>query len=484
LSLDAATLARFVRDGYVVVQTGLPREFHAEVCQRAGEILDREGNWGNNILPRLPELQHVLADPAVNGALSSLLGESYALHPHRYCHRNEPGSAAQQLHKDTREFSGDRHFRHVRPRWLIGFYYPHDVSEAMGPTAILPGSAFYLEQPDRGTWPELAIRARGGSFAIVHSGLWHRATANRGTRPRYMFKFLFARMDEPSPGGTCPTVEWQASESPAPHVGLWSRTFGWLQGDGQLASSASGVAPSRGALRSGDVRARRAAADDFALAPTTAAISQLAEALSDVDEPVRYNAAQALANTGDAAVSVLDAALRTPVGPARRYAAHALSELGPAAVDVLIERTRDTDDQVSINAIDALGNMGAQAAPAEPALREALHAENAWRRRHAGEALGLLGPQAMSAVPDLADALDDEQPWVRFNVAIALARIGPAAAVATPALIDTLNDPERYARGWAAEALRRIGTPTALAALADHLLLARWCWTTRPDDRY
>jgi len=64
---------------------------------------------------------------------ANLLGPTYVLHPHRYCHRNEPGSTAQRLHKDTRDFSGDHHLRHHRPRWLIAFYYPQDVSSEMGP---------------------------------------------------------------------------------------------------------------------------------------------------------------------------------------------------------------------------------------------------------------------------------------------------------------------------------------------------------------
>src|SRR5438132_10377469 len=114
-ALDGDTLGRFVRDGYITVQTSLPPSFHADLCQRAGAILDREGNWGNNILPRLPLLQNVLNDPAVADTLASLLGPTYVLHPHRYCHRNEPGSTAQRLHKDTRDFSGDHHLRHHRP---------------------------------------------------------------------------------------------------------------------------------------------------------------------------------------------------------------------------------------------------------------------------------------------------------------------------------------------------------------------------------
>jgi len=482
-ALDSAAVARFVRDGYLIVQTSLPPSFHTDVCTHAGAILDREGNWGNNMLPRLPELQQVLADPAVHGALSSLLGPTYALHPHRYCHRNEPGSTAQRLHKDTREFSGDRHLRHPRPRWLIAFYYPHDVTAEMGPTAIVPGSQYYLEKPDERAWPELLVRPPGGSVAIVHFGIWHRATANRGTVPRYMFKFQFARMDEPGRGDAAESFAWDTAASPAPHAALWSDTLAWLQGSGTRAQQTNGV-PSIDALRSDDVHTRRAAADAFALAPSDQAILALARALSDVDEPVRLNAAQALAAAGEAALPALSDALRSPDGPARRYAAFALSGMGAPAVDVLVEQARDADEAVAINAIDALGNMGAPAAPSEPTLRAALKSNNPWLRRHATEALGILGPASRSAVPDLAEALRDQEPYVRFNAATALARIGPAATEATAALVDALDDSNRYTRAWAAQALRRIATPEALDVLVDHLMLARWCATTQTDDRY
>jgi HEAT repeat protein len=497
--LDAAALARFVRDGYIIVQTGLPREFHDEVCRHACAILDRDGNWGNNILPRVPELREVLTDPAVDATLASLLGPTYVLHPHRYCHRNEPGSTAQRLHKDTREFSGDRHFRHVRPRWLIAFYYPHDVTAEMGPTGIVPASQYYLEQPDRDAWPERLLYVQGGSVAIVHFGIWHRATSNRGNSPRYMFKFQFARMDEPfAPDRATPTAAGNSSApaatelgsrvlssepSSAPHVALWERTLAWLGGNGDVAV-ATEVTSDIASLESDDAHTRRAAADAFALTPSAAAIPRLARLLYDEDEPVRLNAAYALAAAGSASLPALDAALLDPSGPARRYAALGLSEMGAAAIDVLAERARDADEQVAINAIDALGNMGGAAAPTEPELRWALRSEHPWVRRHAAEALGLLGPAARPAVSDLSAALGDEHANVRFNVATALARVGPAAAEATPALVDALDDSDRYARGWAAQALRRIGTPEATDALLDRLMLARWCSTSEPNDRY
>ena len=458
--LDANALRRFIRHGFLTVQTSLPAAFHSEICQRAGVVLDTEGNWGNNILPRLPELQQVLEDPAVRGALSALLGPTYALHPHRYCHRNEPGSTAQRLHKDTREFSGDRHLRHHRPRWLIAFYYPQTVSSDMGPTAIVPRSPYYLEQPDQQHWPEKLLCAPAGTVAIVHFGMWHRATANRSAGSRFMFKFEFGRMDEPEPveAGHPITPVVEDDDAPVLHHAMWANLERWIQArDGRV----NGVS-----------------------VPSSDEIPVLVDAMSDAYEPARLNATYSLAAAGASAVAPLRQLFCRSEGVTRRYAAFALTSIGEPAVETLLDLATDDDEQTRVNAIDALGDMGAPAAPAVAELNEALQADSPWVRRHAAEALGLLGAAALPAVPTLARSLNDQQPYVRMNAALALARIGPVAGEAVPALIGALQDADRYVRGWAAIALRRVGTPDALTGLIEELMVERWCPITTTENRY
>lgn len=492
-ALDDDSLNRFLRDGYITVQTRLPLAFHAELRERAGAILDREGNWGNNILPRLPILQQVLDDPAVAGALASLLGPTYVQHPHRYCHRNEPGSTAQRLHKDTREFSGDHHLRHHRPRWLIAFYYPQDVSADMGPTAIVPRSQYYLEQPDSAHWPEALLCPPTGTVAIVHFGMWHRATANRSAGPRYMFKFEFGRMDDPALFSDSPAPESSAvpddDDGPAPHHAVWSHLRNWLHGAaGAPIQGADAATPSGSAdgLRAEDVAVRRAAADALAGDPVAAldALPILVETLSDADEPLRLNGAYAIAAAGAAATDTVARVLRSSDGLTRRYAAYALAAMGAPAVETLTSLATDSSDDVRITAIDALGEMGSPAGSAAGVLAESLSSANPWVRRHAAEALGLLGAGAAPAVHRLAAVLADDQPYVRMNAATALARIGAASAEAVPALVRALDDDDRYASAWAAIALRRIGTPEATSAVLDHLLISRWCAATTTDNRY
>ena len=102
----------FIRDGNVLVTPDLPADFHEAIFRQTERVFDQEGNPGNNLIARIPDIKMVFDDVAVAGALTSVLGPNYYMHPHRHCHYNPPGSTGQQLHKDG--FSRRRH----RTRWI------------------------------------------------------------------------------------------------------------------------------------------------------------------------------------------------------------------------------------------------------------------------------------------------------------------------------------------------------------------------------
>ncbi|MBT6144698.1 MAG: phytanoyl-CoA dioxygenase, partial [Gemmatimonadetes bacterium] len=89
--LPGTDLAQFIRDGHLVVKTSLPDSFHRDLHAKIEDVFEKEGNPGNNILPRVPEIASVYDDPAVRSALQSLLGPGYIMNPHRHCHLNPPG---------------------------------------------------------------------------------------------------------------------------------------------------------------------------------------------------------------------------------------------------------------------------------------------------------------------------------------------------------------------------------------------------------
>ena len=73
-----------------------------------------------------------------------------------------------------------------------------------------------------------------------------------------------------------------------------------------------------------------------------------------------------------------------------------------------------------------------------------LKSEAPYTRNGAAYELAHMGPKAAPAVPALIDALQDPAASVRYPVTIALREIGPAAAAAVPALTkvaeEDLND--------------------------------------------
>src|SRR5947209_1141904 len=119
-------MRQFITDGFLVLKTDHPKEFHADLRRRLLESLERRnGNAGNNILPDVPELQSVYDCPTVRGALTSVLGPRWIMHPHRYMHGNA-NSKGGDWHKDS-YWGYTRRIRNHRPWWAMIMYYPQDV---------------------------------------------------------------------------------------------------------------------------------------------------------------------------------------------------------------------------------------------------------------------------------------------------------------------------------------------------------------------
>ena len=142
IKLSDEEIQKFIRDGYIAIEPKLSNEFHADIFAKIEKIFDTEGNPGNNLLARIPELQYIYDDPYVVGALSSIIGEDYYMEPHRALHFNQPHSTGQTLHKDS--FTRRRH----RARWFVTFYYPQDTPTEMGPTGVVPGSLKKVINPN------------------------------------------------------------------------------------------------------------------------------------------------------------------------------------------------------------------------------------------------------------------------------------------------------------------------------------------------
>ena len=459
IKLTDEQMRGFIRDGYVAVNPDLPADFHQEVWDQTDAVFESEGNPGNNLIARVPAIQQVFDDPAVDGALTGVLGPNYYMHPHRHCHYRPPRSEGQQIHKDS--FTKRRH----RARWLLAMYYPQKTTVDMGPTAIIPGSHYYnwLRGPIRvdrhfdGTEGEVPMAVEAGTVLLVHYDIWHRGMANVTDKKRYMIKIMFTRMEEPDgPSWDNERPEWVADDGDG--LGAkWEHTWRWHYGANDEANGANG--------------------------PSASTIPGLIAGLRVDSESACLDAAYNLATIGPPAVPALIDTLGDDAEAVRRNASYALTAIGGPAVEPLVEAAGSGPDTRAM-AVETLADMGPDAREAVPFLTTALQDESVDVRRHAADALGTSGQSTSAGIGPLAQALSDEDERVRRNAALSLARIGRNAEEATPALKAALKDDDRYVRGKAAEALRRIGTAEAQEALLDFLMTSRWCHTTTKDSLY
>ena len=456
--LDDAQMTQFIAHGYVTITPDLPGEFHAEVFAKHEEVFAKEGNPGNNLLPRIPLVREVFDAPIVQGALRSIVGDDYYLQPHRHPHYNPSNSQGQNMHQD-----GGKRWSH-RTRRLLAFYYPQDTPVERGPSGIVPGSHYFSTPEGARIAAEVPLVSAAGSVTIANYDLWHRKMPNHTAHNRYMVKFLFARMSEPR------APSWHNQQS------TWPGAPAALEGDGEeLQQMYEQVWHWHCGKTSGESTLPSANGH------STAA---LLAALEAEEERVALAAAYALAAGGESAVAPLLEKVADESEMTRRHASYALSAIGAPAVELLSKTLEDPDPVARAVAAEILGDIGLAAEPALAALIRAAADPDEQVRPRAIEALGTVCQSAATAVPALITGLADENASVRQEATFALGRLGPWAGDAVEALESVLEDENRYVRGDALHALERIGTAAAKDTLIRHLMPARWCPLTSPESTH
>ena len=452
--LSDAQMRHFIVNGYVTVTTDLPAQFHDAVYEKTVSVFAKEGNPGNNLLPRIPEIQEVFDDRNVRGALISLLGEDYYMQPHRHPHYNPPGSGGQGMHQD----GGKRWSHHTRR--LLVFYYPQDTPIELGPTGVVPMSHYFSTSEGSGVSPEQPVTGEAGTVAFANYDLWHRAMPNSSEKRRYMMKFLYARMSEPQePTWANKESDWAngTSVGPAEYQEMFRHLWDWHRAveDSDTNGTSNGES-----------------------------LSGIISALNSTSESTGLQAAYELPRFGEKAVPALVRCLQDESEMTRRNACYALNAVGTPAVETLRDALKDSREYVRDNAAEALGDLGNKAEPAVPALVEMLTDASGSVRSHTIGALGTTSQSSSIAVPGLVKALEEPNDGTRRNAVFALARIGQNAAEAVEGLQNVLFDGNRYVRGDAVHALYRIGTPAAKAVLLRHLETTRWCPLTSNESTF
>ncbi len=462
LLLTDEQMRRFITDGFLVLKTDFPKEFHERLNEQLLKVYEEEGNPGNNLLPRVTELQRVFEHPVITGALTSVLGPDYMLHAHRHGHYNA-SSVPGDWHKDS--YWGYNRMRNHHPWWAMIMYFPQDTPAELGPTGILPGTQNYDSRVFESDELAQEILACGeaGTFALIHYDIWHRATPNTLGNPRFMLKFEFMRTKSPAkPSWNNVESAWRLPESTstlfAQHDVMWEETWNWLSGKiGSMASTATCSLNN---------------------------IENNLSSLADEYEPVALNAVYELACCGKDGVQNLLSALYHENSHVSRLAAYGLSIAGKEAIPGLIQALDHSKTSTVMHAIFALSEHRHLAAEAVPTLKGLLENASVIVRRSIAEALGMIGSPADEAVEGLIGCLQDEDAQVRFMAGLSLSRIGASADLAVPQLEIALQDENRYVRAHAAEALRYIGTEQANKALITFLFNSRWCPTTTPANTF
>ena len=451
-------MRQFISRGYVILRTELPKEFYELLNANLSEVMEKEGNPGNNLLPRLSEINDILEDPVVRGGLSSVLGGNYVVHPHRHCHFTYPGRKDQHWHKDS--YWGHHKVRNHHNWWAMIFYYPQAVNEEMGPSGVLAGSQYYTKRAGDDTEQPVYMKGPEGTFALIHYDLWHRGGANVSQKNRAMMKFQFVRMDAPTkPAWNNRRDDWlEVEDGPIDHNVLWAQQWRWHRGEAEGASNGFNE----------DV----------------AGIAALGEQLASKYEPAGVDAAYRLAAHTDAAIPALTASLTSGNATAARNAGYGLSAIGLAAQGALLDAAGHGSEEARMHAVFALGELGDGGSGTAEAMAGAVADPSVQVRRAAVEALGLLKEPADVILPALVDGLNDEDGQARFTSALSLQRLGSRAAGAVPALKAALRDENRYVRANSVDALRRIGSTEALEIAFDYLSVHRWCPTTTSDNLF
>ena len=532
--LNDEDIRHFIVNGYVNVTADVPTHIHETIYDKTDELFagaidfrgDRQHNPLNNILPLVPELQGILESPEVRGALTSILGNGYVMHPHRHCHPNFAGSTPagqangeerlmMPLHKDGH--AGGKRPRHRTPRWAILFYYPQPCLGEQGPTCIIPGTQYIREFMLDGERERHEAHAEGGNGTrllrenflnrslvptsgelgtvwIMHFDMVHSFLQNYVSLNRYGMKFVFMRTEQPTaPSWHSKSSVWQPpgiNHVPYDAEILWTYMWNWMYGKTDLYETdrpvpTGDVASAIAALKAGDPNVRMKAANELGFIggiDAAEAVPALVDALEDSYEPVRRNAIYALGAIGKPAIELLIDALDSEkeafeMEPILHICdpAHGLAAIGASAVPALISALKDERENVRASAAYALGEMGPVAAEAVDGLVGLLTDASEEVRRHATSALGMIKVPVSKTVPALVRVLEDRDDTdLAFFAAQALTRIGPDATEAVPALREALLSESAYVRGFSSEALSRIGTAEALQALVPFLRTARW----------
>ena len=213
--LTTSQMAQFAARGFLQLDTPIPDALNKQFLNDIGKSSEQPDSIINHydairqsstipIVPAGTALRDaypkgsapakLLADRFVAGAIDSLVGLD-CLFDHHFLHITFPEEMypdamrpvrAQNTHQDST----------IDPRQAFDvqvFYFPHEVTLAMGGTRFIPSSHFRIvSEASIGRYQNVRgqqhVICPAGTVMFFHMGLWHGGGMNRSDQKRYMFK--------------------------------------------------------------------------------------------------------------------------------------------------------------------------------------------------------------------------------------------------------------------------------------------------------
>ena len=144
--------------------------------------------------PKGSPLEKIFSHEVVDGAIKSLVGSNTII-DHQFLHITFPTKYFKQANQ--RQMSQQNHQDStIDPRSTFDvqlFYFPTEVTKAMGGTRYHPGTHLRIVNEFgiakyQNILGQKSIVCKPGTIGIFHSGLWHGAGVNFSENIRYMFK--------------------------------------------------------------------------------------------------------------------------------------------------------------------------------------------------------------------------------------------------------------------------------------------------------
>ena len=91
----------FIANGFLRLEPDVAETLHKNIARDIEFAIEKEnGSYGNNIVSRVPALWDIIRSRRIDGALKSLLGPNYYVHPHRAIHINRPVEDKTTIYPD------------------------------------------------------------------------------------------------------------------------------------------------------------------------------------------------------------------------------------------------------------------------------------------------------------------------------------------------------------------------------------------------